>query len=114
MGLAKLSLTRQAPQLKLNEKRHMLENADFRLKAAFESHFNRAMHKTRFLQEKLLLLGPSATLERGYSIVTDPLFNRVISDASMVKPGQTLEIIMKNGRLWCSVEKVGKDGEKEF
>lgn len=114
LGLAKLRLTRQAPQLKLNGKRYGLENAEYRLRSAFENHFARALHRTRFLQEKLTLLGPLATLDRGYSIVTDPLFNRVVSDALMVKPGQTLEILMKNGRLWCSVEKVSKDGQKEF
>lgn len=114
LGLAKLRLARQSPRLKLNEKRHALAKADYRLKTAFENHFNRALNKTRFLQEKLLLLGPSATLDRGYSIVTDPFLNRVVSNAAMVKPGQSLEIIMKSGRLWCLVEKVNKDGEKEF
>lgn len=109
-GLAKLSLIRQAPQQKLNEKRHALAKAHYRLKTVIEYHSMLALNKTESLQQKLALLGPAATFERGYSIVRDPLFSTVINDAALITPGQSLEIIMKNGRLWCSVEKVNQDG----
>lgn len=110
LGLMKMRLNRQAPQIKLNNSRYALNNAEQKLKALVENKLVTYQNKISFLNEKLMLLGPRATLERGYSIVTQPLFNGVINDVNMVKPGEQLEIIMQNGRLWCTVQKVNKNG----
>lgn len=56
-------------------------------------------------------LSPLATLSRGYSIATDSQ-GKVINQAGCLKPGDYIEVIMKNGSVECNVSRVkeGKDG----
>lgn len=110
LGLLRMRLNRQAPQIKLNNSFNALKNTEQKLKVLVDNILVTYQNKILSLQNKISLLGPLATLERGYSIVTKPLFNGVINNVNMVEPGETLEIIMQNGRVWCIVQKVKNNG----
>lgn len=112
LGVMQLRLEQQKPQRQLFARQLALNEAGTKLKALFENKFITYLNKTKYLNEKLLLLGPAATLERGYSIVVNPLSGGIINDVNAVKPGQELTIIMKNGEISCSVTnvKVAKHG----
>lgn len=102
----KLRLNRQSPAYKLNANLFVVNMLEQKLKVIVENKYITYLNKTKNLNEKLLLLGPAATLQRGYAIVTNAASGLAISDAGTVKPQQQLKIIIKNGHLWCTVEKV--------
>lgn len=102
----RLRLNKQSPDIKLNTNLYVINILEQKLKASFNNMLLISLNKTKNLNEKLLLLGPATTLQRGYAIATDSLSGAVIGDINMVKPQQQLKIIIKNGHFWCSVEKV--------
>ncbi|MGR8919765.1 MAG: exodeoxyribonuclease VII large subunit, partial [Gammaproteobacteria bacterium] len=61
-------------------------------------------------------LGPGATLERGYAIVTDGAGN-IVRDAATLAPGDSLDTRVARGRIASRVESVEmrepEDGDAE-
>ena len=61
------------------------------------------------LIDKLKVLNPLNTLNRGYTIVRSN--NKVISDVNNIKVSDKLEIEFKNGKVVTNVVKVGDNNE---
>jgi len=59
----------------------------------------------RRLTEKLHLLSPLATLSRGFAVVRGGPANRILKNASDVKPSDPLEITLEKGRLFAQVQR---------
>jgi exodeoxyribonuclease VII large subunit len=88
---------------KLNELRNRLLQAAQSLIRAKEKRFGRV---TGVLQA----VSPLATLARGYAIVRKTgIRKRIVTEASQVRPGEELEVILHRGELRCSVEGIAGD-----
>ncbi len=60
-------------------------------------------HRWQQNREKLLTLGPQQTLNRGFAIVRR-LDGTIIYEGSQVSPGDTLEILLRHGKLTVTVD----------
>lgn len=60
-------------------------------------------------------VSPLSTLARGYAIVRrDGPEKMIITDSGQVSAGQRLEVLLRRGRLWCTVESTEmEEGEEE-
>jgi len=59
-------------------------------------------HRLHTAVTTLNTVSPLATLQRGYAIVTHE--QRVVTQASAVRPGAVLEVRLAEGSLTCTVE----------
>jgi exodeoxyribonuclease VII large subunit len=51
-------------------------------------------------------VSPLATLSRGYAIVRDPLDKSILRSAKGIKPGDSIETLLGEGRLICEVNAI--------
>ena len=83
------------PERFLAQRRTALETLDHRMtEAAFRS-LDAARQRTCCQESLLRVLGPQATLERGYTITTDAVTGRVLHAATEITPGK--EIVTRFG-----------------
>ena len=59
-------------------------------------------------RDRLTLLGPAATLERGYAIVQQTA-GAVVTDAAAVAPGDRVAVRLSHGRIAARVEEVDEE-----
>ncbi len=79
-----------------------------RLTAAIRLNLvERAQTLARF-RDVLRAVGPTATLERGYAIVTDSA-DRIVTDASQLKPRDAVTTRLARGRFKSSVQSIDKE-----
>lgn len=91
------------PELLTQNKEQELDDLLFRLQNAFESKLKQTEHRLALASEKLMALGPQATLKRGYSI-TRQIDGTVISSVTQTKPGETVYIQVKDGMIHSTVK----------
>ena len=61
------------------------------------------------LVRELHAVSPLATLQRGYSVLRDPVSRRVVSSVTQVRPGDRLHALLADGQLAVSIEGIGAD-----
>ena len=105
LALLTSRLHARSPANQLGKMRRETEHLAYRLEEAMQRRLESA--KTRFVHLAQLLdsLSPLRTLERGYAIISDS-DGKVISEATAVSNGQTLDARLAHGRLHLTVEKV--------
>lgn len=94
------------PRHKIRELKHQL-NHDLR-------HLQNCMMKSLTAKQQLLgnaavkleTLSPLSTLKRGYAIATNDKDQRVLLQASEVKPGDKIRVKLMDGELGCRVETI--------
>ena len=64
------------------------------------------------LMERLYTLSPRATLERGYSIALDG-DGRLVASVERVAEGDSLELVLSDGRVDTRAERVRPDDDQE-
>jgi len=96
---------RAAPRRALERERERVERAHERLRTAPALAVERKRAALETTAAKLRVLSPLQTLERGYAIVrTD---SRVVTDASSVDVGDTVDVRVARGRFGARVEETG-------
>ncbi|MDD5602978.1 MAG: exodeoxyribonuclease VII large subunit [Eubacteriales bacterium] len=63
------------------------------------------------LKAKLAALDPFSILERGYSVVSDPMSGRILKSVRGAKTGAELDVTLSDGKLFCIVDKIGTNKE---
>ncbi|MCG7899331.1 MAG: exodeoxyribonuclease VII large subunit [Candidatus Thiodiazotropha weberae] len=98
-------LARQTPEQRLKRLVQQTSSLEQRLHRAVTQRLNR--EQTRFTQlgRDLHNLSPLNTLGRGYSIVSSPTTDAIITDASDVELGDELQARLHKGSLICQVVK---------
>ncbi|ODB92184.1 exodeoxyribonuclease VII large subunit [Candidatus Thiodiazotropha endoloripes] len=98
-------LARQTPEQRLKRLVQQTTSLEQRLHRAVTQRLNR--EQTRFTQlgRDLHNLSPLNTLGRGYSIVSSPTTDAIITDASDVELGDELQARLHKGNLICQVVK---------
>ncbi len=103
-----------SPRILIQSRRNQLVQLTERLSAAAESYiYTRALTLKAF-NGKLHALSPAAVLDRGYSISRRLSDQTIIRDASAIKIGENLEVILSKGKLTCRVEGKQENAQEDF
>jgi exodeoxyribonuclease VII large subunit len=95
-------LWRTSPILRLTALRLRLAGSRRQLRSGVATVFERARRRVQLAERTLRAVGPLATLERGYAIVTDER-GRVVRDAGTVTVDAIIEARLARGRLRARV-----------
>ena len=95
---ARLSLAASSPQMTIKARRDAVKNLVERLPVQIEKVIRRDAQRIDHLQKLLTSLGPLATLERGYAIVTTA-DGQVIRDSGAAQTGDTVSVRLHRGEL---------------
>ncbi len=90
--------------------RERLQTLDFleqRLHAVFFENYQMRLAKYEMCKEKLAVLSPLQTLDRGYGICLRD--GRIVKDAQEAKIGDTVEMRLAKGCLHCEVNRIEED-----
>jgi exodeoxyribonuclease VII large subunit len=104
---ARLSLAASSPQMTIKARRDAVKNLVERLPVQIEKVIRRDAQRIDHLQKLLTSLGPLATLERGYAIVTTA-DGQVIRDSGAAQTGDTVSVRLHRGELTTVVSKTSK------
>jgi exodeoxyribonuclease VII large subunit len=98
-------LARVTPARRLRPLRLRLDNAERRMPIAIRRRLRDAQGQWERLDRTLRAVSPLATLERGYAIVLDAT-GHVVTDATAVHPGATIEARLARGAIRGTVDTV--------
>jgi exodeoxyribonuclease VII large subunit len=104
---ARLSLAASSPQMTIKARRDAVKNLGERLPVQIEKVIRRDAQRIDHLQKLLTSLGPLATLERGYAIVTTA-DGQVIRDSGAAQTGDTVSVRLHRGELTTVVSKTSE------
>lgn len=104
---ARLSLAASSPQMTIKARRDAVKNLGERLPVQIEKVIRRDAQRVDHLQKLLTSLGPLATLERGYAIVTTA-DGQVIRDSGAAQTGDTVSVRLHRGELTTVVSKTNE------
>jgi exodeoxyribonuclease VII large subunit len=102
-------LLRRSPAMSVQQSIRTMNGLEQRLQVAGRNAVDRLQQKLRLAAATLNSVSPLATLDRGYSIVTDAESGRILTEASTVKIGTTVRAQLARGSLEAKVTKA-KDG----
>ncbi len=101
-------LLQQSPAIKVQYSMHQLTDLRRRLTNSGTSSVDRLMNRFNIAERALQSVSPLATLERGYAIVSDTETGKVLTDASVTKPGTGITARLASGSLLATVDEVKK------
>ena len=104
---ARLSLAASSPQMTIKARKDAVKNLGERLPVQIEKVIRRDAQRIDHLQKLLTSLGPLATLERGYAIVTTA-DGQVIRDSGAAQTGDTVSVRLHRGELTTVVSKTSE------
>ena len=104
---ARLSLAASSPQMTIKARKDAVKNLGERLPVQIEKVIRRDAQRIDHLQKLLTNLGPLATLERGYAIVTTA-DGQVIRDSGAAQTGDTVSVRLHRGELTTVVSKTSE------
>ena len=93
------------PSQRVVQNRQHLGHLSHRLHELIRQHINVRTQLLASSSRALNSISPLATLERGYTITTDPK-GRVVSDAKTLHAGDKIQTRFRNGYIKCLVEDV--------
>ncbi len=95
-----------SPQRLTRELHARIDTLAARLERHMSGELSRLTHRVDLAQRTLRSTGPLATLARGYAIVTRA-DGTLLTDATVVAPGEQIEARLASGRLRARVSEVG-------
>jgi exodeoxyribonuclease VII large subunit len=104
---ARLSLAASSPQMTIKARKDAVKNLGERLPVQIEKVIRRDAQRIDHLQKLLTSLGPLATLERGYAIVTSA-DGQVIRDSGAAQTGDAVSVRLHRGELTTVVSKTSE------
>lgn len=97
------------PKSVLKHKRDILNNDSLRLNMLIQSIITAKKHQFDMKKSQLEALNPLAIMDKGYSI--NRVNDKILTDISDVKSGDTLVTELKNGKVVSKVMEVNKNGK---
>ncbi len=102
-------LLHHSPMHSINTLTIMQRALQQRLTSAMQHNLEGKRQILRSTVRALDAVSPLSTLGRGYAIVRDPQHKTIIHSARDVKPGDTVEALLGQGRLVCAVNAIYTD-----
>lgn len=103
----------KSPLDRLLEKEQLLDELSSGLNQHMRHYLELARQKASSLLERLEALSPLAVLSRGYSLSMLLEDGRIIKDAAMLKAGDRVKTLLKNGHFLSLVEEVCSNDERK-
>lgn len=103
-------LDRLQPHPRLQAHNQRVDLLEQQLLAAIRQRLNTASQQLQNLSSQLRALSPLATLQRGYAIVRQPPDGAILRRADQAQIGDTVEILLGEGRLCCEIRVVSAVG----
>ncbi len=103
--LARFAERLRHPLQKLREQMQLLDDLEQRLIRAIKNILERVQQRLMHDARTLNTLSPLATLDRGYAILLNDQ-QHVIDQCQKVTIGETVTAKLKNGKLYCRVDKI--------
>lgn len=94
-------------EMLFHSKRQTVDMLEQRLRSAFGENYSKKTNEYQMLKEKLAVLSPLNTLERGYSICLRD--GKTLRASSGVKAGDEVTVQLNKGHIICQVTQ-GKEG----
>jgi exodeoxyribonuclease VII large subunit len=76
-----------------------------RLVTAVARQTERTRTRLQGIERTLQTLGPAATLERGYAVVTSSKSGAIVRDSRAVRPGEGIDVRVARGRLAATIDR---------
>jgi exodeoxyribonuclease VII large subunit len=100
------------PLERLHEQEHRVDDWDVRLRKTMQAHVQRARRQVDALTGRLDSLSPLNVLARGYSLTRTVPDKKVIRSVEQTMIGDTIEIVLADGRLQAEVRAKQIAGEE--
>ncbi len=94
-----------SPERRIRERRIRLERINEKLKNSMSSKLQNYKAKMALYEEKMRGEDPDKRLKSGYAFVEDAK-GKPVRDVETLKEGDSLKLIMKNGRIYSDVRKI--------
>jgi exodeoxyribonuclease VII large subunit len=94
------------PMELLHDRERRLDDCEARLRRAMEQRLQRLRHKVEASAGQLASLSPLNVLARGYSLTRTVADKHVVGSVGQVKAGDSVEIVLTDGRLQAEVKEV--------
>ena len=107
-----LSVKRCSPVRRIMDQRNRALGIEERLQTAMDRKLDKNRHRLELYVEKLRGLSPLEKLSQGFSYVSDA-DNRAVTDVRNVRPGDEVQIHVKNGKLKAQITEVMQDSSQE-
>ena len=107
-----LSVKRCSPVRRILDQRNRALGIEERLQTAMDRKLDKNRHRLELYVEKLRGLSPLEKLSQGFSYVSDA-DNRAVTDVRNVRPGDEVQIHVKNGKLKAQITEVMQDSSQE-
>lgn len=107
-----LSVKRCSPVRRILDQRNRVLGIEERLQTAMDRKLDKNRHRLELYVEKLRGLSPLEKLSQGFSYVSDA-DNRAVTDVRNVRPGDEVQIHVKNGKLKAQITEVMQDSSQE-
>ena len=107
-----LSVKRCSPVRRILDQRNRALGIEERLQTAMDRKLDKNRHRLELYVEKLRGLSPLEKLSQGFSYVSD-VDNRAVTDVRNVRPGDEVQIHVKNGKLKAQITEVMQDSNQE-
>jgi exodeoxyribonuclease VII large subunit len=108
LDLVRTRLLQCSPAIEVQYSMHRLTALQQRLSSSGAASVNRLTSRLRLADRALHSVSPMATLERGYAIVSDMKTGRILTDASVIEPGNAIGARLASGSLEATVDKVNR------
>jgi len=106
------SVKRCSPVRRILDQRNRALGIEERLQTAMDRKLDKNRHRLELYVEKLRGLSPLEKLSQGFSYVSDA-DNRAVTDVRNVRPGDEVQIHVKNGKLKAQITEVMQDSNQE-
>ncbi|MFQ5983053.1 MAG: exodeoxyribonuclease VII large subunit, partial [Woeseiaceae bacterium] len=101
-------LEQRSPETSVHISMRRLIELNERLRNAGTGAVETLRNQLNLAERALHSVSPLATLQRGYAIVSDAATGKVLTDASVMKPGGGISAQLARGSLVATVDKVNK------
>ncbi|MGB5178028.1 MAG: exodeoxyribonuclease VII large subunit [Gammaproteobacteria bacterium] len=106
LNAATAALKQTTPGYRISRTELQLQALTQRLRTTMNAVLQSRQRQLAVVCKSLDTISPLATLDRGYAIVTRQADQRILHEASSVKPGEQVTARLADGQLLCNVDKI--------
>lgn len=108
ISLAKLSgkINEQNPVDKIERHKQLLINLQSQLKRSITSIIDRSQQQVSTINQILETVGPAATLERGYAIVTDNKSGNIVRNTDDLNTGDQIRVRLSKAEIDSTIDEI--------
>ena len=108
LGVSRTRLLKESPGTAVQQHITNVNEFKLRLELATRKTIENLGARTKLAKRALDAINPQATLDRGYSIISDAKTGQLITDSIQASVGSNIKVMLARGRLEAAITKSGK------